>query len=245
MAMLKKDKAVCLRTADYSETSQVVTLFTSQSGKLSAIAKGAKRPKSAFGGPIEPFSFGDIVYSAPRSAKLATLTEFEQKRGFLNLRKNLTALNCAYFSAELLEAFTEELDRHTELFDAFLQFLTDLQAADNRDGLGLLILFQLTLLAEVGTKPILAECANCRNRFSDKWREIHFASSANGLICPDCEQAFTDKIRLTKNAAGALADIKRISSAGDKTLNEIEKTLIHHFTELMHRRPKMAKSFLK
>lgn len=243
--MLKKDKAVCLRTADYSETSQVVTLFTSQSGKLSAIAKGAKRTKSSFDGPIEVFSFGDIVYSAPPSAKLATLTEFNQESAFLDLRKNLAALNSAYFAAELLEAFTEELDRHTELFDSFVQFLSDIAGADSRDGLGLLILFQLTLLAEVGTKPVLAECANCHNRFSDKWREIHFASSANGLICPDCEQAFTDKIRLTKNAAASLADLKRISTADEKTLNEIEKTLIYHFTELMHRRPKMAKFFLK
>jgi len=243
--MLKKDKAVCLRSADYSETSQVVTLFARDAGKLSAIAKGAKRPKSAFDGPIEIFSFGDIVYSAPRSAKLATLTEFNQKCAFLNLRKNLAALNCSYFAAELLEAFTEEQDRHTELFDSFLQFLTDITGADSRDGLGLLILFQLTLLAEVGTKPVVGECVNCRTPFTDKWHEVHFASSVNGLICPDCEQAFTDKIRLTKKVAACLADLKLISKADEKTLGEIEKTLIYHFTELMHRPPKMAKSFLK
>lgn len=243
--MLKKDKAVCLRTADYSETSQVVTLFTRDRGKLSAIAKGAKRPKSAFDGPIEPFSFGDIVYSAPRSDNLATLTEFNQKRGFLNLRKNLAALNCAYFGAELLEAFTYDLDPHTDLFDSFLQFLTDIALIGNRDALGLLILFQLTLLAEVGTKPVLTECVNCRTPFSDKWHQVYFSSSANGLICPDCEQTFVDKIHLTKKTAASLADLKRISTANENTLAEIEKTLIHHFTELMHRPPKMAKIFLK
>jgi len=108
-----------------------------------------------------------------------------------------------------------------------------------------LILFQLTLLAEVGTKPVLTECANCRSPFSRKWREVHFASSVNGLICPDCDQAFTDKIRLTKKAAACLADIKIIAKEDEKTLNEIEKTLIGHFTELMHRRPKTAKAFLK
>ncbi len=180
--MLKKDKAVCLRTADYSETSQVVTLFSRGSGKLSAIAKGSKRPKSSFDGPIEVFSFGDIVYAPPRWAALATLTEFDQKRGFLNLRKNLTALNCAYFGAELLEAFTRDLDPHTDLFDSFLQFLSDIQTADSRNGLGLLILFQLTLLAEVGTKPVVTECVNCRTGFSEKWRDVHFAASAADLI---------------------------------------------------------------
>jgi DNA repair protein RecO (recombination protein O) len=244
--MLKKDKAVCLRTTDYSETSQVVTLFASHSGKISAIAKGSKRPKSAFDGPIEVLSFGDIIYSAPRSAKLATLTEFNQKPAFLKLRNNLFAINCSFFAAELLDAFTQDFDPHTALFDAFLQFLTDISLVqDNRNALGLLLLFQLTLLAEVGTKPVLTECVNCRTPFSKKWREAHFSSSADGLICPDCDQAFVDKIRLTKNATACLADLKLISKANEKTLNEIEKALIYHFTELMHRPPKMAKAFLK
>jgi DNA repair protein RecO (recombination protein O) len=243
--MLKKDTAICLRATDYSETSQVVTLFANQSGKISAIAKGSKRPKSAFDGPIEIFSFGDIVYSAPRSVKLATLTQFNQKPAFLKLRNNLAALNSAFFAAELLDAFTQDFDPHAELFDAFVQFLTDIQATNSRDAIGLLILFQLTILTEVGTKPVLTECVNCRSPFSRKWREAHFCSSVNGLICPDCDQAFVDKIRLSKNAAATLADIKLIAKADDKTLNEIEKTLIGHFTELMHHPPKMAKSFLK
>ncbi|MBM4027044.1 MAG: DNA repair protein RecO, partial [Planctomycetes bacterium] len=41
--MLTKDQAICLRTVDYSETSQVVTLFARQAGKVRAIAKGSKR----------------------------------------------------------------------------------------------------------------------------------------------------------------------------------------------------------
>ena len=46
--MLKKDKGICIRTTDYSESSQILTFFTAQNGKLSVIAKGAKRPKSSF-----------------------------------------------------------------------------------------------------------------------------------------------------------------------------------------------------
>ena len=41
--MLTKDRAICVRVADYSETSQVVTLFARLSGKVRAIAKGSKR----------------------------------------------------------------------------------------------------------------------------------------------------------------------------------------------------------
>ncbi|MHC4155757.1 MAG: DNA repair protein RecO, partial [Planctomycetota bacterium] len=56
--MLTKDEAICIRAVDYSETSQIVTFFTRANGKVGAIAKGSKRPKSAFDGAIEVFSHG-------------------------------------------------------------------------------------------------------------------------------------------------------------------------------------------
>ena len=244
--MLKKDQAVCLRTTNYSETSQVVTLFARDEGKLSAIAKGSKRPKSTFDGPLEVFSFGGIVYAPSRSGKLAVLTEFEQKNVFLGLRKKLFALNCGLFAAELLDAFTQDSDPHKKLFNSFIQFLTDTtEAKDDFTPLGLLILFQLTLLNEVGTKPVLSQCTNCKTRFSEKWPQAYFSSLANGLICPDCEQAFADKIRMSKSCAACLYNLKLIGETNGKTLREIEKVLIYHFTELMGRPPKTAKYFLK
>ena len=72
--MLTKDTAICVRTTDFSETSQILTLFTRAAGKISAIAKGSKRPKSAFDGPVEVFSYGRIVFSDSTKEKLATLT---------------------------------------------------------------------------------------------------------------------------------------------------------------------------
>src|SRR5210317_1801414 len=100
--MLTTDQAICLRTVTYSETSQIVTLFGRTYGKISAIAKGSRRAKSSFDGPLEIFSFGDIVYSPGKSESLCTLTEFQQSPVFLPLRRNLFALNCGFFSAELM-----------------------------------------------------------------------------------------------------------------------------------------------
>jgi hypothetical protein len=52
--------------------------------------------------------------------------------------------------------------------------------------------------------------------------------------------SFPDKIRLSPKAARCLADIKRIAEADQATLDEIEQVLIHHFTGILGRRPKMA-----
>ena len=251
--MLTKDTAICIRAIDYSETSQIVTFFTRATGKVSAIAKGSKRPKSAFDGPIEIFSYGKIVFSDSNKEKLATLTEFESAYGgpgLTGLRNNLFALNCSLFAAELLNNLTNDYDSHPELFDSFLQFLQNADKIqdthpDSRDTLILLILFQLALLKEVGLRPILNACANCKGSFSVDWPESYFSSSANGLICRDCQDSFPDRIRLTKSAANCLSNLKLIAESQEKTLNQIEKILIKHFTEILHRPPKMAKYILK
>jgi hypothetical protein len=64
-------------------------------------------------------------------------------------------------------------------------------------------------------------------------------------VCRDCEASFPDKIRLTKNAANCLANAKLIAETSEKTLNEIEKIMVRHFTEILHRPPKMAKYVLR
>ena len=246
--MLTKDQAVCIRAVDYSETSQVVTFFTRTAGKIGAIAKGSKRPKSPFGGPIEIFSTGRIVFSATTDDKLAALTEFEPQDSFSGLARNLSAMNSCLFAVELLDKLTKDYDPHPQLFDSFLQFLKNTSEMQSRPStVSLLILFQLSLLNEIGLQPVLNHCANCKasNERRAASDELYFSSSVNGLICRDCESAFVDKVRLSPNAAKCLSNLKLLADANEKTLNEIEKILIHHFTELLHKPPKMAKHILK
>jgi DNA repair protein RecO (recombination protein O) len=250
--MLTKDTAICIKVSDFSETSQIVTLFTRANGKISAIAKGSKRPKSAFDGPLEILSYGRIVFSDSSREKLATLTEFQQQPSFFCTADNLFALNCCLFGAELVNALTHDYDPHPQLFDAFLQFLNDSNAKqrlknERQEMLALLILFQLNLLKEIGLMPILNACANCKTKYERRATsdEFYFSSSANGLICRDCEASFPDKIKLNKNAADCLANAKLITETNEKTLNEIEMVLVKHFTEILHHPPKMAKYVLK
>ena len=112
---------------------------------------------------------------------------------------------------------------------------------DRRDIMIRLIFFQFVLLHEVGLRPILNACANCKRPFAVDGREAYFSTSVNGLICRDCEMSFPDKIRLSPKAVRCLADIKQLAQAGQTTLNEIEQVLIHHFTHILGRPPKMAK----
>lgn len=249
--MLTKDLAICIRAVDYSETSQVVTFFTRDTGKIGAMAKGAKRPKSAFGGPIEMLSHGKIVFSDSSREKLATLTEFEPAcgaPGAAGLQNDLFVLNCCLFAAELINHLTDDYDPHPQLFDSFVQFFQDVQqGSDKTRILALLILFQLGLLKEVGLQPILDHCTNCKTPLATRGTQsqTYFSSLANGLVCRDCEPSFPDKIRLSRNAAACLISLKQIPDATEKTLGEVEEVLVRHFTHLLGRPLKMAKHILK
>jgi len=233
-----------VRCVDYSETSQIATFFARDNGKIDVIAKGSKRPKSSFGGPIEVFSCGQIIFSESRRGGLCTLTEFDQSRFFAGLRKNLFALNSCLFAAELVNSFTTEMDPHPQLYDSFVQFLQDCQdATERKNTLRLLIVFQLDLLRLTGSWPVFDHCANCKTHFASDWPQTYFSSLANGFICRDCEAGFPDKQRLSKQAAVCLKDLK-FGMANETVLKEIEKILIFHFTEILHRPPKMAKFIL-
>jgi len=240
------DDAVCIRAIDYSETSQIATFFTRNTGKIGAIAKGSKRPKSAFDGPIEIFAHGRLVFSGSNRQGLATLTEFQQQPGFSNLPKDLFVLNCCFFAAELVNLLTGDYDAHPGLFDNFLEFLQNADqlrpSADlHRDILALLIRFQLDLLKEIGLLPVLNSCVNCKKTFSPAWPEIYFSNPANGLLCKDCETSFPEKMRLTKSAADCLANPAAIAQAKKTTLKQVEQALVSYFTYNLGRPPKMAK----
>ena len=246
--MLAKDTAICIRTTDYSETSQVVTFFARATGKVDAIAKGSKRPKSSFGGPLEIFSYGQIMFTDSSRERLSTLTEFVQQKDFSSLATNHFGLNCAYLAVELTDKLTTDYDPHPELFDSLVEFLQNLQnSKEDANRLVLLILFQLTLLKEIGLQPVLSHCVNCKTSIehlaSSIEPQVYFSSSANGLICPDCEASFPDKIKLSAQAANVLNNFKSLPQSQEKTLREIEKVLLHHFTETIGRPPKMAKYF--
>lgn len=243
--MLTKDLAICIRASDYSETSQIVVFFTRLSGKVSTIAKGAKRPKSAFKGPIELFSSGRIVFSQATGSGLATLTEFDQHGRFSHLGENYLAMNCALFVAELMNHLTDEYDPHPELFDSLLQFFINGKTAKNiNDNLTLLILFQLSLLREVGLQPVLKNCVNCKRPFNQNWPQSYFSTMANGLLCRDCDINFPDRIRISPKVAACLSNLRSITELDQKTLLEVEKFLIDHFRETLGRNLRMAKYVL-
>lgn len=243
--MLEKDFAVCIRKIDYSDNSQIVTLYSQSHGKLEAIAKGSKKTKSPFNGPIELFSSGEIVFAPSATGKLSTLTEFDQVPRFKKLQTKYYQLNCGMFGAELVNAFVGTFDPDAELYRLFVDYLSSLQESEEEDvALRLLIIFQLRILERAGLCPVLEYCVNCKAKYNPGWQEIYFSSDANGLLCRDCEASFFDKVRLPGEFADYISSLRSGRALQNNQLKSIENFLIRHLTYMLHKPPRMSKYFL-
>jgi len=212
--VLVKDVGICLARRDYSETSQISTIFTRDHGKVRGIAKGSRRPRSKFSQGLELLSRGQLVFSSPRTGSgLITLTEWTLQDSYQQLRRSLQRLYRAYYLAKLVDLFTEELDPHQRLYDLFSQALANLSAYDSW---GDLLTFQLNLLREVGLSPQLSGCVRCGVSGSAPLVEPsgHLSFTEGGILCPACAGAITEKSRVMPLG---LELLRRITAATGST----------------------------
>ena len=234
---LVKDMAIVLRRLDYSETSQVLAVFTRQHGQLRLIAKGVKRStKTRVATGIDLLEMGQAVFSlrAGKEDNLATLTEWRQENGFAHLRHDLARLYAAQYAAEITSQLTELHDPHTALFDALTQFL---DALAQGEVIATLVTYLWSLLQEIGLRPDLSRCASCGRPVEDRG-PLYFSSREGGTICRDCEPAMVEKRRITPAVARALAG----GDQGDRSVALSAFDLLdYHFTELMSRPPRTSR----
>jgi len=152
---LVTDRCICLRKTEYSETSQILTLFARNHGLLRVIAKGAHRTTKAgaskFGGGIDLLDLADAVFTDRTDKDLATLTEWSLKDGHLELRRNLRGLYLAQYAAELVSLLIEEHDPHPDLFDHLQKCLSNLATPALEQSF---LAFQIELLRETGYLPV-------------------------------------------------------------------------------------------
>ena len=89
-----KTQAVVLRSIRYGEADRVLHLYTAARGRIGAIAKGSRKPRTRFGGRLEPFFRLDMVLHEGRG-DLATVTGVHTVDGYPNLRSSGPALSAA------------------------------------------------------------------------------------------------------------------------------------------------------
>ena len=141
---IKGEPGFILHRRPFSESSLLLDIFSRSYGRITAIAKGARRQKSQYRGMIRPFALTTLGWSGKGEVK--TLTQCESPGPAFNLRRR--RLFCGYYLNELLLKFLHRFDPHEALFDYYQAAVMQLAQGVNDETV--LRVFEKQLMNEAG-----------------------------------------------------------------------------------------------
>jgi DNA repair protein RecO (recombination protein O) len=211
---LEKTDAIVLRTVPWSETSLVVTLWTEGFGKISAIAKGARRLKSPFESALDLLSRSSVVFLAKTGDALDLLTEAKLQRRFRSAQRGLLPLYCGFHAVELTNAMTENHQPIMGWMDWLSRTLTALDEGECPSSVTLR--FELQALRMLGLLPSLAQCVGCGSLVDLSRPTVAFTTSGGGVACPACSPVHRNILRVQTQT------VRILQSASEASLNDSE-----------------------
>jgi DNA repair protein RecO (recombination protein O) len=224
-----KTQAVVLRSIRYGEADRIVHLYTPGRGRVGAIAKGARRTRSRFGGRLEPFFRLDLLLHEGRG-DLLTVTGAETVEGYARLRSNGGSLDAAARACDAVARLFDTGEAHPEVFNLLCNELAFIDEEPARATHANQLAFRLKLLLAAGLAPQLAACATCGARD----HLTGFSGAAGGVVCTACEaSSFPLDEAAHVFLAGALgAPLAAVPAAPERALRQAERaiadTLEHH-----------------
>ncbi|MDH4322431.1 MAG: DNA repair protein RecO [Desulfobulbaceae bacterium] len=181
----ERSPAIVLSVSDHGESDKIVTCYCPTFGKLTGIAKGAKRSKKRFVNKLEIFSLLEIHFTAGNRTSMVRIDQADLLASFPNLRAHYDRYSNASLLCELLLHWTKENDGDENIFKLLAWALESLDQGDQLTRT--IILFQIKLFDLLGYRPHLAGCIDC-GRHDNGGAPYRFSSSRGGLVCNLCNR---------------------------------------------------------
>lgn len=217
----EKTEAIVIRQADFSESSRVVTFFSREFGKFATLAKGARRLKGPFDAALDLLSRCRIVFIRKSSGALGILTEASLVTRFRPDSADLVRIYGGYYVAELLHDLTEDFDAAPRLYDLAVETLDALCSSQSHPP-SVLVIFEISLLREIGLLPELSECSACGEPAlvgSDSSSGSRsFWITRSGLLCGACRR---EEYSGTAVSAGTVEILKKLSTADHSVISRL------------------------
>jgi DNA repair protein RecO (recombination protein O) len=213
--------AIVLRRVDFGDYDLILTFFTLKKGKISAIAKSAKKSTRRFGGILELFSLLEIVCSFRMDGDLMILQEADLKNSFSGIRADLNKTAYASYFVEMVNEWTESGAKQEDLYLLLCHVLEQIDAGRIPEEIsGILFLIRFASIA--GIRPNLLKCSICRLE-TDKIKEerVAFDFSRSGIICQKCAGKSVSRLSLSK---GTIKQLLWVESGGLKKAGKIKFT---------------------
>lgn len=221
-----KTQGIVLKYTNLGEADKILTILTRNKGKLKAIAKGCRKPKSNLLASSEVFAFSEFVLY--KGTNLYHVTNAEIREIFYNLRNDLLRLSYAVFFVELADTVSDEEIASERLFILLSKALYYL--AEGVTPVGIINqAYQLKLMDISGYRPNLSKCVLCG---AAEPKHYMFDIELGSIICDECEK-FGKSIM--KISPGTLEIVKLLLNTEISRLNtlKIDNTIFKEIDKLV------------
>jgi len=182
--------ALLVRSVPYGEADVIATFFTRETGKLSAIVRGARRSTKRFGGALEPIH-GLMVSVEDKGRELCVLKEARIHRPRTGISGSLEAMEAAGQALRWVRhlcpprtpelAAWESLEHLLDVLDGLVGSSEGVAASARRH----LAIFGLRLLSDMGYALELERCTRC-GRLCPEGRSAFIDTAGGGIVCTTC-----------------------------------------------------------
>ena len=214
-----------LSTMPVGEYDRRVVILTKEQGRISAFARGARRPNSPLVGALNPFSFGEFTVYAGRSSytvQAASISNY-----FEGLREDIIGAYYGFYFLEFADYYTKEANDESEMLKLLYQTLRALLNPHIPDRL-VRCIFELKALTVNGQAPQVFQCVVC----GDKDRPSVVSAVKGGRVCGECRGDVIDGMLLDNSTLYSMQYIESSSigklytfTVTDKVLAELEKVM--------------------
>ncbi len=167
---------------DYRDSDRIVTLLTEEYGKISALARGARKSQRRFGGALQPYVLMQAHFRMGRG-ELAHLEQVSVDQSFHQILRRLDAIGSAGAAMAVIRERVPEHEPEPAVFEVAVRFLSALNEHAPADES--LLCLQIRVLALLGFSPTLDRCVHC-GKAPAQGRSASFDATRGGIVCRAC-----------------------------------------------------------
>ena len=219
-----------LQVMPIGEYDKRITLLTKERGKITAFARGARRPGSQLLAATNPFSFGEFELFEGRSSY--TVARASIQNYFRELAENFDVTYYGFYFLEFADYYCQENNDEREMLKLLYQSLRALMSTAYDKRL-VRSIFELKALAVNGEAPNVFSCLKCGKKEELLW----FSQKRGGAVCAACAGGVSDAVRIEESTMYTMqyiisADIGKLYSfrVSDRVLAELQRLLAQYLT---------------
>ncbi|MGH9400586.1 MAG: DNA repair protein RecO [Terriglobia bacterium] len=196
---LRETEAIVLRTYRLGEADKIVSLFSRQFGRLRAVAAGAQRPKSRYGGVLEPLTYVRLWLFERENRDLLRMNSAELLESFFSMQGDYRVQLAAQYMAEVSERLLPERETNERAFRLLLAVLRGLKTSGSIEKP--LLYFNYWILRLGGFLPELNQCSQCGRTLTDE--PVYYGGESLRVVCSNCQMDHMDSTGSTGHRLSA------------------------------------------